>query len=519
MKKIKEITKSGKGITLLLVLSLTCSFAILAKSSLNGKVLAESKKGDNQTLSRYTFANLVEKLSPSVVNIYTTQIIKGGGRFFRFFDNEPRGDRGPNQDDRNKDRERRGENPFFGFFGDDFFERFHGFSGDVPQGDVKETSLGCGFVLSDDGYIVTNNHVVEKATEIKVKLLNEDEYEAKVVGKDKQTDLALIKIKPKKPLAAVKLGNSSSLKVGEWVVAIGNPFGLSNSVTKGIVSAMGRSLHTGPYDDFIQTDASINPGNSGGPLINLDGEVVGVNTAIVAPPAQGIGFAIPIDLAKNIISQLKSKGKVVRGWLGVAIQEITPELKKSFNLKTVEGALVAEVFKDSPAESAKIQRGDVIINFDGKKVAKYGDLSRIVADTQIGKMVDLELLRNNERVTMKVKVAERKEGEEGVVLGSATEEKLGVKVQDLNDDLKKSLGLKADEKGVVVIDVNPSSLAYEQGLRRDDIIKEVRVNGERVVIDSVKDFEKASEKVKKDDVLAFLIKRKDTTIYIAFTVK
>jgi serine protease Do len=310
----------------------------------------------------FSFADLAEKLKPAVVNISTTKTVKSGG--FR----SPFGQGSPF--DRN-------------FGGEDFFERFFG---DIPQRQFKQKSLGSGFIISHDGYIFTNNHVVEQADKILVKLSDGKEYEAKVIGKDAKTDIALIKIKPSDNLPIVETGDSDKLRVGDWVIAIGNPFGLEQTVTAGIVSAKGRVIGAGPYDNFIQTDASINPGNSGGPLINLNGEVVGINTAIVAS-GQGIGFAIPINMARDVIPQLEKSGHVTRGWLGVGIQEVTPALAKSFGLKEEKGALVSQVSKGGPADKAGIEQGDVILEFDGKTIAEMKDLPRIVASTPVGRTV------------------------------------------------------------------------------------------------------------------------------------
>jgi len=281
----------------------------------------ESKPGTVPRIQAPNFADLAEHLKPAVVNISTTQVVKGQRRAApRFPFPSPFGERDPFEE---------------------FFERF--FGGEGPQREMRRRSLGSGFIVNKDGYIVTNNHVVENASDIKVSLSDKEEFDAKVVGRDPKTDVALIKIDAKKDLPATSLGDSGKLRVGEWVVAIGNPFGLGNTVTVGIVSAKGRIIGAGPYDDFIQTDASINPGNSGGPLFNLHGEVVGINTAIVAS-GQGIGFAIPINVAKDLLIQLREKGKVTRGWLGVQVQRVTPELAKSFGLDRERGALVADEY-------------------------------------------------------------------------------------------------------------------------------------------------------------------------------
>ena len=289
---------------------------------------------------------------------------------------------------------------------EEFFERF--FGGENPQREFRRRSLGSGFIINREGYIVTNNHVVENASDIKVSLSDKEEHDAKVIGRDPKTDVALIKIEAKKDLPAVALGDSSKLRVGEWVIAIGNPFGLGHTVTTGIVSAKGRIIGAGPYDDFIQTDASINPGNSGGPLFNMNGEVVGINTAIIAS-GQGIGFATPINVAKDLLVQLREKGRVVRGWLGVQVQRVTPELAKSFGLDRERGALVADVMADTPAAKAGIERGDIIVEFNGRKIEEMNDLPRVVAATPPDADVPMKLLRKGQEKVVQVKVAELKE--------------------------------------------------------------------------------------------------------------
>ena len=311
-----------------------------------------------------SFADLAKKAKNSVVNISTVKVIKGRGQAPMPF--------GPND-------------PFR-----DFFERF--FRDQIPK-DFRQQSLGTGVIIDKEGFILTNNHVVEMADEIKVKLADEREFLAKIIGRDQKTDLALIKIDSDKPLSPLPLGDSDKLEVGEWVVAIGNPFGLGNTVTAGIVSAKYRQIGQSSYDNYIQTDASINPGNSGGPLLNTAGEVVGINTAIFSQSGGniGIGFAIPINMAKDLLPQLK-KGKVVRGWLGVMIQKITPELKQKLDLKDEKGALVADVTPGGPAEKAGIQRGDVIISFNGKEIKEMNELPYVVASTPVGKSVNVEVL-------------------------------------------------------------------------------------------------------------------------------
>ncbi len=334
-----------------------------------------------------TFSDLAEKVRPGVVNLQVVKKVKNIGLSSRNFPGFPFGDKDP--------------------FGD-FFGPFS--QGNPPRG-FEQRGVGSGFVISRNGYILTNNHVVEGADQIKVKLSNGKEYKGKVVGRDPKTDLALLKIEGASDLHPLNLGNSEDMKVGNWVVAVGSPFGLEQTVTAGIVSAKGRVIGSGPYDNFIQTDASINPGNSGGPLINMKGEVVGINTAIVAQ-GQGIGFAIPINMAKEIAGQLQDKGHVTRGWLGVTIQEVTPELAKSFGLKENKGALVAQVSPGSPAEKAGIEQGDIILEFDGKKISEANDLPRIVASTPVGKMIDLKLSREGKVMDRSLKVGEMDEKED-----------------------------------------------------------------------------------------------------------
>ncbi|MBM4311335.1 MAG: Do family serine endopeptidase, partial [Deltaproteobacteria bacterium] len=325
------------------------------------------------------FAPLVEKLTPVTVNISSSRTVKP--RIPQFGESPP----GSEND------------PFRDFFGDDFFRRFFG----DPNREYRQQGLGSGFIIDSEGYIITNNHVIDGADEIKVKTYSEKEYVAEVIGTDPKTDLALLKITLASGdiLQAATLGDSDRLKVGEWVIAIGNPFGLQATVTAGIVSAKWRKIGAGPYEDFIQTDASINPGNSGGPLFNLNGEVVGVNTMIYTPSGGnvGIGFAIPINLAGNIVRQLKETGRVVRGWLGVVVQTVTPELAQSFGLEEGRGALVADVEPASPAEKAGLKSGDIIIEFDGKPIREMSELPMLVADTPVGRRLTLTILRDGSR--------------------------------------------------------------------------------------------------------------------------
>ncbi|MBF0549000.1 MAG: DegQ family serine endoprotease [Deltaproteobacteria bacterium] len=376
----------------------------------------------------------------------------------------------------------------------------------------KERSLGSGFIISPDGYIVTNHHVIKDADVIKIRLSDQKIYDAKIVGKDPKTDLALIKINPTEKLHVLEFGDSGILEEGDWVLAIGNPFGLAQTVTAGIVSAKERSIGIGPYDQFIQTDASINPGNSGGPLINLAGEVVGINTAIVAG-GQGIGFATPSSLAKNIIAQLREKGKVVRGWLGVYVQAVTPELAEKFKLKDAKGALVASVGKDSPADKAGFKQGDVITSFDGKAVDEMNQLPIAVASTPIGKKAKVEIIRDSKPATLEVVVGELKDdaGEESAEPSADTD--YGLTLQDLTEDLAKSMHLK-DTKGVLVADVEQDGPAFEAGFKRGDVIKEVN----RTQINNIEEFRSALKK-SKDNVALVLVKRGSGTIFLTMKME
>ena len=364
-----------------------------------------------------SFTDLAESVSPSVVNISTVRTVKNGGRVFRHFHPGPFG----------------GDERFR-----DFFDRF--FGGD-QQREFKQRSLGSGFIIEKDGYIVTNNHVVEDADDIKVILKDEREFEAEVIGRDANTDIALIRVTSGRDLPVAELGDSDRLKVGQWVVAIGNPFGLEHTVTAGIVSAKGRVIGSGPYDDFIQTDASINPGNSGGPLINMQGQVVGINTAIVAS-GQGIGFTIPINLAKGIIAQLKSDGEVTRGWLGVGIQPLTSELREYYGISEGEGVLVTEVFDGDPAQVAGIAPQDIIVSVDGQRVASSRDLTRMIAAIAVGKQVKVRVLRDGKPMTFKVHIAKRDEDTLAAKRGRPEHtDELGIRVSELNDEMRRKFDL------------------------------------------------------------------------------
>jgi len=427
---------------------------------------------------------LVKRVSPAVVNISTTQVV----RFHRPQFRSPFGSQDP------------------------FEEFFHNFFGNMPR-EQKRRSLGSGFIVSDDGYILTNNHVVDKADEVTVTLLDKEEFKAKVIGTDPKTDIALIKITTKKKLPHVILGNSEALEVGEWVVAIGNPFGLGHTVTAGIVSAKGRIIGSGPYDDFIQTDASINPGNSGGPLFNLKGEVVGINTAIVQG-GQGIGFATPISLAKSILEQLKDKGKVTRGWLGVYIQPLSPELAENLGIKNRQGALVSDVTKDGPAEKAGIRSGDLIVSFNGKEIHDEHELPALVASVPPGTKVNVKVVRGGKEMSFTVTLAEMESGPSRRASETEQTKGVGLTVQEITPAFAKRFGI-SNTKGVLVTAVDSGSAAEDAGFQEGDIIRQV--DGKPV--SNVAEFSKLMEKHKGDKTVRFLVARGEIRLILAMSLK
>jgi len=431
-----------------------------------------------------SFSHLAKKASPSVVNISTVKVIKGGRQVPLPF--------GPND-------------PFR-----EFFERFFG---DQAPRDFKQRSLGTGFIIDKQGFILTNNHVVEQTDEIKVTLSDKREFDAKIIGRDPKTDLALIRIESDHPLTPLPVGDSDKLEVGDWVMAIGNPFGLGHTVTAGIVSAKYRQIGAGAYDNFIQTDASINPGNSGGPLLNTAGEVVGVNTAILSQSggSVGIGFAIPINMAKDLLPQLK-KGKVVRGWLGVMIQEITPELKEKLDLKEERGALVGDVVAEGPADKAGIKRGDVIVSFEGKEISEANDLPFIVGSTPVGKTVTVEVIRKGKTEGFQVQIEELREEREARVVSEARPN-LGLTVREITPELARNFGL-SEASGVVVVQVQNNTPAQEAGLAAGDIILEM----DQVPVKDLKQFNQMIGAYKVGDTILFLVKRRGSTLYLTLKV-
>jgi serine protease Do len=443
-----------------------------------------------------SFAALAARLSPLVVNVKVVKIEKVGN--FPAFPNFPQGEMQ--------------EGPF-----KDFFERF--FQG-MPNSNMppnqqmpKVQGAGSGVIISQDGYVLTNNHVIEGAKEVTVTLADHKEYKARIVGRDAKTDLAILKIEASGAFPAATLGDSDQLQVGDWVVAIGNPFGLNNTVTSGIVSAKGRVIGAGPYDNFIQTDASINPGNSGGPLFNMNGEVVGINTAIIAQ-GQGIGFAIPVNTVKPLVPQLETKGEVTRGYIGVSIQTITPALEKAMQLQSPKGALVADITANGPAAQAGLQRGDVIVAYNGKEVADSHDLPALVAATPIGQQATVTVIRNGTKLQLPVKVAQLPSEQtanaaqpEGAVQPARS--KWGLQLRDLDPQLASQLHLK-NEKGVVVAGVQPGSQAAEAGVQKGDVILEVN----RQPVASVQDLTKKLDGSQDKNHLLLLVQRGSGKLFV-----
>jgi serine protease Do len=421
-----------------------------------------------------SFANLAGQVSPAVVSIKVVAMQKAVAQ--------------------NGPQEFSGEdNPFRGF-------RMPA----PPQGGFKRQGSGSGFIVRNDGLILTNNHVVEDAKEITVTLSDQTEYSAKVIGRDPKTDLAVVKVEPKGKLPVAQLGDSDALRVGDWVMAIGNPFGLSETVTAGIVSAKGRMIGAGPYDNYIQTDASINPGNSGGPLFNERGEAIGINSAIFSQSGGniGIGFAIPINLAKSLLPELETKGSVTRGWLGVAIQKITPELAQSLDLDDSHGALVADVTDDGPADKAGIKRGDVIVSYDGKKVSESSSLPALVAVSPVGKTVPVELVHKGKTKSVEVTIAKLEEQTAEADDTTPQKGKWGLALREVHPEDRERLGLKKGE-GVVVADVQPDSPAAEAGVQPNDVILQVN----QTPVSSPADVKEQSAKVTGDKPLLLLLRR------------
>jgi serine protease Do len=415
----------------------------------------------------WNLTELAENASPAVVNIRTLKTIRGSQE--GMFEHSFRGPQTPPN------------HPF-----EQFFERFFD---NMPEQEFQQRSLGSGFILDKDGYIVTNHHVILDADEITVKLENGEEIQARIIGTDASTDLALIKIQSDENLPTLQLGDSEQLKVGQWVIAIGSPFGLEHTVTAGIISAKGRIIGAGAYDDFIQTDASINPGNSGGPLVNMEMEVVGINTAIVAGGA-GIGFAIPINMARDVIDQLKETGEVTRGWIGVQIQDLDEELKAYFGVD--RGVLVASVFKDDPADKAGIQANDIILSVNGRDMESSRDLSRHISDLSVGDQAAVQIHRQGEIRTVKVTIAKREVSQRPASTqpSEQTPDELGVQVSEITPDIARQLALR-DSRGVIVSSLMEGGKAARAGMAIGDIILEINhepvnnLNDYRIIMKSL----------------------------------
>lgn len=430
------------------------------------------------------FSEIVRAVSPAVVNISTTKVI--------------RRDAIPFSDD-----------PFF-----DLFKGFRDFG--LPK-KWKEQSLGSGVIVSSDGYIITNNHVVEQSEDIRVILYDKRSFKGKIVGSDPKTDIAVVKISADK-LPVVPLGDSDRLQVGEFVLAIGNPFGLSHTVTMGIISAVGRAnVGIADYEDFIQTDAAINPGNSGGPLVNIKGELIGINTAIFSRSGgyQGIGFAVPSNMARSVMDQIMKQGKIVRGWLGVTIQDMTPELSQKFGLKNSKGALVSDVTKGSPAEKAGIMRGDIILEFNGKSIESVGSLRNIVAQSRIDSQVAIKILRNGKEFKITAVVAELPKE---IASGPPEEPSghiqknvfSGITVMDLTKEIAMQLGISPNERGVVIVRIEQGSEAENAGIKKGDVIEEI----DKKKVTGAEGFKKITSGIGPDDTTLLFINRGGRRFYL-----
>ncbi len=434
--------------------------------------------------SSNTFRQVAAAVGPAVVNINTVTVVR----------NPFAGPRTPMEE----------------FFGEEFFRRFFG----GPR-EFTQRSLGSGVVIDASGIALTNAHVIEGASEIEVVTADGKKHKAKVLGADAKSDLAVLRVLGNATYPAARLGDSDGIQVGDWVIAIGSPFGFTQTVTAGIISAKGRVLGQGPFDDFLQTDAAINPGNSGGPLVNMTGEVVGINTAIASRTGgyMGIGFAIPMNLAKKIYTELTTRGKVTRGWLGVSVQPLTAELAKSFGVKDESGVLVADVIQGSPAEKAGLQSGDVILEFNGRAVTAPSDLQRAVGLSQPGNSVKVKVLRERSERTLEIRLGEAPEETEAATAGARAKNLLGLDVKPITPEVARQLGLRAGE-GVVVGAVESGGPAEANGVQAGDVIREVN----RQKIRSLADFERATRGLKPGERVTLLLQRGASALYVAFSV-
>ncbi len=476
-----------KKLTLLFLLTFSISLNSLAKNNKDSKKYSISTPSSK--ISTNGFADIVEVLLPAVVNISTSQKVEepDSESVDKIFKNLPQGS---------------------------IFDGFRDLLENHTPREREISSLGSGFIISKNGYIVTNQHVIDKADKVTINLHNSKSFEAKVVGVDKKTDLALLKINAKEDLPYVKMGDSSQSRIGEWVIAVGNPFGLGGSVSVGIISAHGRDISSAKFDDFIQTDAAINKGNSGGPLFNIKGEVIGIATAIFSPSGGnvGIGFATPTSIAKPVIELLQNEGEVTRGWLGVSIQSVSQEMADTIGMNKPRGAFVVDVVKDGPAQEAGILPTDIITKFDGKSITEMKDLPRVVAQTPVNKKVKVQVIRQGKVKVLKAKIKKLDEeklqqaSKDTSILGQskANETLLGMDLADLTKEVKEENKIKEDTKGVLVIEVKKGA-AKEKGIEKGDII----LSANQIPIDSTSDLKKIVKKLKKDkkETIFLFIKR------------
>ncbi|HUI93527.1 MAG TPA: Do family serine endopeptidase [Chitinivibrionales bacterium] len=500
--------------------SLSCSSSESGKSSVPS---VSTKSGEGTAGKAFAnesfktvFADIAAKVTPSVVSVLLTKI----------------------------DTVTYMQNPFYNFFSDSFFNSPFDFFFNQPQQPRRkkqperrefrqEHALGSGVIVSQDGYILTNYHVVSGADEIKVKLSDERSFEAKIIGTDSLSDVAVIKIKEKvSQLPVADLGESSKLRPGDWALAIGNPFSLTSTVTLGIISALGREVGSTLYQNYIQTDAAINPGNSGGALVNIDGQVIGINTMIFTETGgfMGIGFAVPIDMARKVMDDLIRTGKVSRGWIGVSIQNLNQATRDALDLKEKGGVLIGDVYKGQPADKAGIRRGDVILSIADKAVGSANALKNIVADLSPGKTYPVVVFRNGKQLSLSITIVERNE-KEIARLASAKgrqpeggavekEKRLGLSVTDITDDIRKKYGLTPGEKGIAIVSVDPRVTDAREGLKEGDVIQQIKVkNTDFQPVASVKEFDQIIEKIHKGDPVMLLVLREATTFFIGFTVE
>ena len=496
-KKNQNIKKqlSTLLLTLIILPIATVCFSLL--STLHASTTEETEELLKKIEKLQSAANTLEKslelvaeyIKPSVVSVTTVKVIK-----------HPTGNFHGN-------RQKRENDPFRDFFGDDFFEKFFP---RIPEGELKTQSLGSGVIVDERGYILTNNHVVEDTDELKIKLGDKREFDAVIIGTDPQTDLAVVKIEGENLIPA-KLGNSDEMRPGQWAIAVGNPFGFSHTLSLGVISATKRSgVGIAQYEDFLQTDAAINPGNSGGPLVNIKGEVIGINTVIVTRTGgyQGIGFAIPVNMAKAVLRDLIDKGKVTRGWLGVVIQDLDSSLAKQFEVDITEGVLISDIQKESPAEKAGFERGDIIIMYDNNQITDLNQLRNIVAQTSVGKKVEVKVLRGSKEKALTVTIEEQPADLFAGGLSPVGND-LGITAQELTKELADSLGYE-DENGVVVSSVEPDSAAAQSDIKEGDLIKEVN----RKKINNLNEFKQAIKKTDKESDILLLVRREKFTQFV-----